>query len=87
MNRRGFLTGLTGLIAAPAIIKVAGIMPVKLVEWEPVNIPTDWINASMNNARVWGLLDEFGGYMDPAAFLRELNRLHFGGDRIPEFVR
>lgn len=29
MNRRGFLTGLTGLIAAPAIVRASSIMPVK----------------------------------------------------------
>lgn len=30
MNRRAFLLG---LVAAPAIVRVASIMPVKLVEW------------------------------------------------------
>lgn len=29
LNRRSFLTGLTSLIAAPAIVRVASIMPVK----------------------------------------------------------
>ena len=31
MPRRKFLTGLFGLIAAPAIVKAANIMPVKVV--------------------------------------------------------
>ena len=31
-SRRKFLTGLSTLIAAPAIIKVASIMPVKVME-------------------------------------------------------
>lgn len=30
LTRRGFITGLGALIAAPAIIKVAGIMPIKV---------------------------------------------------------
>jgi hypothetical protein len=32
MPRRKFLTGLFGLIAAPAIVKAANIMPVKVIE-------------------------------------------------------
>lgn len=28
MNRRGFLTGMAGLLAAPAIVRVSSIMPV-----------------------------------------------------------
>ena len=32
MPRRKFLTGLFGLVAAPAIVKAANIMPVKVVE-------------------------------------------------------
>lgn len=35
-SRRQFLTGLSTLIAAPAIIKVAGIMPVKVIDAIPV---------------------------------------------------
>ena len=29
MNRRSFLTGLVGFVAAPAIVRVSSIMPVK----------------------------------------------------------
>lgn len=29
MNRRGFITGLTSLIAAPAIVKASSLMPVR----------------------------------------------------------
>jgi hypothetical protein len=32
MPRRKFLTGLFGLVAAPAVVKAANIMPVKLVQ-------------------------------------------------------
>lgn len=40
MNRRQFLTGLSTLIAAPAIIKVASVMPVKVME--PLIVVRDW---------------------------------------------
>lgn len=29
MNRRGFITGLASLVAAPAIVKAASLMPVR----------------------------------------------------------
>lgn len=32
MNRRGFITRLTSIIAAPAIVRIELIMPVKAVE-------------------------------------------------------
>ena len=32
MPRRKFLTGLFGLVAAPAVVKAANIMPVKVIE-------------------------------------------------------
>lgn len=35
-SRRGFLTGLVGLVAAPAIVRASSLMPVKVVE-------PDWI--------------------------------------------
>ena len=35
MPRRKFLTGLFGLVAAPAIVKAANIMPVKVIELPP----------------------------------------------------
>lgn len=54
MNRRGFLTGLTSLIAAPAIIKVAGIMPVKMVDWEPVTEIQAWERVVLSdNEIIW----------------------------------
>lgn len=34
-SRRGFLTGLTALVAAPAVIRVADLMPVKRVPFMP----------------------------------------------------
>lgn len=35
MPRRKFLTGLFGLVAAPAIVKAANLMPVKVIELPP----------------------------------------------------
>jgi hypothetical protein len=34
MPRRKFLTGLMGLVAAPAVVKAINIMPVKVLEYE-----------------------------------------------------
>ena len=34
MPRRKFLTGLFGLVAAPAVVKAVNIMPVKVVEYK-----------------------------------------------------
>lgn len=32
IERRGFLAGLVGLVAAPAIVRASSLMPVKLIE-------------------------------------------------------
>src|SRR5215472_6535189 len=37
INRRGFLSGLVGVLAAPAIVRVASIMPVKALPPELVD--------------------------------------------------
>lgn len=34
LPRRKFLTGLMGIIAAPAVVKAANLMPVKLVQFD-----------------------------------------------------
>lgn len=34
LPRRKFLTGLMGLVAAPAVVKAANLMPVKLVQFD-----------------------------------------------------
>ncbi len=46
MNRRGFLTGVAGFLAAPAIVRASSIMPVsapKVWTWEqgPIEAYTD----------------------------------------------
>ena len=38
MKRRDFLLGLVGLVAAPAIVRIDNIMPVKLVQWSSTPI-------------------------------------------------
>ena len=38
MPRRKFLTGLFGLVAAPAVVKAANIMPVKAANIMPVKV-------------------------------------------------
>lgn len=34
IGRRGFITGLVSLVAAPAIVRAGSLMPVKMVEFE-----------------------------------------------------
>lgn len=61
MNRRGFLRGLTGILAAPAIVRVSALMPVKTIqpvyEWYPMyagyetTLPmVEMLNARINEA-------------------------------------
>lgn len=38
-SRRNFITGLTSLLAAPAIVRVQNIMPVKVFDYELMPIP------------------------------------------------
>lgn len=35
-TRRGFLTGLSSLLAAPAIVRASSLMPVKVMPWDGV---------------------------------------------------
>lgn len=38
MNRRGFLTGVAGLLAAPAIVRAGSLMPVSAFEQIPTEV-------------------------------------------------
>jgi len=38
MNRRSFLLGLSSALAAPAIVRVGSLMPVRLVDWDATRI-------------------------------------------------
>lgn len=42
MNRRGFLLGLGALVAAPAVIRVAQLMPIS-TRLTPAYVPIDWL--------------------------------------------
>ncbi len=41
ISRRGLITGLVSFVAAPAIVKVSSLMPVKTIEFVPW-CPEDW---------------------------------------------
>lgn len=63
-SRRGFLTGLVGLIAAPAIVKASSLMPISV---QPIDlVPKSYMNYGVQ-ARAhdtfwrWVQLDTFGG--------------------------
>lgn len=71
LNRRGFLAGVGAVIAAPAIVKFANIMPVKnrLVVLDPPEVGEEWFRrAKLKHPSNAELL----------RFIREINR---------EFVR
>lgn len=42
IGRRGFVTGLAALVAAPAIIRVAPLMPIS-VRHQPLYVPASWL--------------------------------------------
>jgi hypothetical protein len=41
MNRRGFLRSLTGLVAAPAVVRSSSLMPVVMVSKTNLIVPPD----------------------------------------------
>ena len=54
MPRRKFLTGLFGLIAAPAIVKAANIMPVRVIELPPP--PVGFRRLTIDDYRKGGII-------------------------------
>lgn len=46
ISRRGLITGLAGLICAPAIVRAGSLMPVKVMAWgsRTLGIPGDWLS-------------------------------------------
>lgn len=42
IGRRGFITGLAALVAAPAVIRVAELMPIS-TRFTPLYVPIDWL--------------------------------------------
>lgn len=59
-SRRGFITGLGAtLFAAPAIVRVASIMPVKTL-----------ITDRSNLEKLWDEINEYGHFSKPQAYQR-----------------
>jgi hypothetical protein len=58
LPRRSFLTGLTGLIAAPAVIRASALMPIKV--WTPPRDlwaipPSQWTESDWRIAQDLGI--------------------------------
>ena len=60
LSRRKLLTGLTGIIAAPAIVHYASIMPVKTM---PKEISFDLTGRAWSTFQGWKLFDQHGNYV------------------------
>lgn len=50
MNRRGFLTGALGFLAAPAIVRASSLMPVSVV---PMMIETQPLILALDTRAIW----------------------------------
>jgi hypothetical protein len=48
IGRRGFFTGLAALVAAPAVIRVAPLMPIS-VRHMPLYVPASWLHEAIRN--------------------------------------
>lgn len=57
MNRRGFIAGLAGILAAPTIVRAASIMPVSVPKVAPIIPFAEWAPDG-----VWKAC-EFGDYL------------------------
>jgi hypothetical protein len=69
-TRRGFLIGLTALLAAPAIVRATSIMPVSVLPIEPVRRPRRWHHVALTHGDD-GLAVFVDGYaVDPASIVR-----------------
>lgn len=66
-SRRGFLTGVTSLFAAPAIVSAQNLMPVKVIPFEPYMLVRGR-NIAINKIVEVKLYEKAG---DPFAFLSE----------------
>ena len=53
IGRRGFITGLVALVAAPAIVRVESIMPIS-IRHTPLYVPASWLGEWLQ-ARDMGL--------------------------------
>jgi hypothetical protein len=77
MNRRGFLLGGLGLLAAPAIVRVSAIMPVKAMPPEPQLVQALHAVSGFRDGEWWVFTwaDGGGDRRDPAAFDEQMERL------------
>jgi hypothetical protein len=80
LNRRSLITGLISLVAAPAIVRVGSLMPVKvMVEFEPVT------GVGWSGYRA--LLEEAHRAMYPPTFYADLGAFGtaamFNGEYVP----
>jgi hypothetical protein len=48
IGRRGFITGLAALVAAPAIVRVETLMPIS-VRHMPLYVPVSWLHEAIRN--------------------------------------
>ena len=66
-NRRGFLTGMASLFAAPAIVNAQNLMPIKVLPFEPYMI----IRGYNPFTEVWTETKLYEKAGDPFAFLND----------------
>lgn len=60
IGRRGFLTGLVALVAAPAVIRVAPLMPIS-PRWTPAYVPMPWLGEILiKDPKIDVLLQRYG---------------------------
>ena len=75
LTRRGLITGFAGLIAAPAIVRVSSIMPVKAIDLPFIDLGTiTWVD------RVYDELLEKGFIVTAASRQEASVRDFFGFD-------
>ncbi len=87
MNRRSLIVGLSGLIAAPAVLRLGAHMPVRAIDYAPRDM------ASIANEDRGQILislytvTPFGGYTDayavPLGFFRQVTRWRRSGATYP----
>jgi hypothetical protein len=49
IGRRGFITGLVALVAAPAIVRVETLMPISVMRHMPLYVPASWLAEAIRN--------------------------------------
>jgi hypothetical protein len=66
IGRRGFITGLIALVAAPAIVRVETLMPIS-VRHTPLYVPASWLHQSIHNGERWIADLESHAWTEPLA--------------------